>query len=226
MTSRNRHRAVPTALLLVALAVAGWPAAAQTAQHRAASRAAGAVIRGDSLTTAGAMRASALVDSVYIDRRLPGAVVPGGDFVSYLMARLGVFPIPGDLRILATVDSQRILLHGRIRDIPAAARAELGTLIGMFGEDTPVEAEVVLLRPGPEVVRFQLRSVSLNRMPVPEFMLLSFLKEVGRKYPALTASGRDLYVQVPPNAGMRLVPGGVRLTSPPATGACAAATCP
>ena len=50
--------------------------------------------------------------------------------------------------------------------------------------------------------------------PFPEAVLTPLLSSVGKQYPALTASGRDLYVRVPTGAGMALEPGAVRLTAP------------
>jgi hypothetical protein len=38
---------------------------------------------------------------------------------------------------------------------------------------------------------------------------------VGRQYPALSRTGRDLFVEVPLDATVALAPGGVRLVAPP-----------
>jgi hypothetical protein len=40
------------------------------------------------------------------------------------------------------------------------------------------------------------------------------LAEVGRQYPALTSTGRDLLIQIPPGAGMTLSNGTVELIGP------------
>jgi hypothetical protein len=59
-----------------------------------------------------------------------------------------------------------------------------------------------------------LQGASVQGIAIPEMILGSILAGVGKQYPALTASGRDLYIQVPSGAGMALEPGAVRLTAP------------
>ncbi len=166
---------------------------------------------GDQLTNAGVMRASAKVDSVFIDRFIPEAIVDGGDFGSYLMARLGVIPIPDDLKLRVTVDTQKILIHGRVADVPELVRQALGPLIGMVPLQTPIAGEVELSRINQEVIRFRLTAVRVNGIPLPEGLVAAVMYEVGRQYPVLGQSGRDLYVRIPPDGEVTLVPGGVRL---------------
>jgi hypothetical protein len=156
------------------------------------------------------------VDSVFIDRLIPRATSAAGDFASHLMARLGVVPIPADLRFRVMVDSQRILLRGRSMDLPAAARAELGGFLQMVPPEAVIEAEVTLLPVGLRGVRFHLRTVYIDGVPVPDFILQSVMTEVGRRYPALTSTGRDLVVQIPERARIVLTPAGVDLLGPPA----------
>lgn len=163
---------------------------------------------------AGVLRASATVDSVYIDRLLPSATVDGGDFAAYLMARLGLRPFPDDFHFRVVVDTALIRIGGRIRDLPAEAHRALAQVVMLLPPDTELEALVELHRAGREAVRFHLASAKLNGIPVPETFLQPVLSSVGRQYPALTESGRDLLVQIPDGATMRLEEGGVRLTGP------------
>ena len=175
-----------------------------------------AELTGDPLTNEGVVRASALVDSVFIDKLIPRATAGAGDFASHLMARLGVVPIPADLRFRVMVDSQRILLRGRSADLPAAARTELGGFLQMVPPEAVIEAEVALLPVGLRGVRFHLRTVYVDGVPVPDFILQSVMTEVGHQYPALTSTGRDLFVQIPERAWIVLTPAGVDLVGPPA----------
>ena len=169
---------------------------------------------GDALTNDGVLRASAKVDSVFVDRHVQEAVVAPGDFASYLMARLGVIPIPEDLRFRVLVDSQRIRLNGRIQDLPREARVELGPLLAVFPPETMVNAFVLLTSAGPRAIRFRLHSVTVNGFPVPEIALQTVLYDVGKRYPELTKTGRDLYVEIPSTAQVILSNGSVRLVGP------------
>ncbi len=171
-----------------------------------------------SITNDGVIRASALVDSVYIDRQLDRATVPGGDFVSYLIARLGVRPIPATLTLGVIVDTGRVALTGKVRDLPPEARGALGPILSFLDPETDILADVGLTVVGPRAVRYRLRQVVVNGVPLPETLLQFAMSQVGRQYPALTASGRDLYIAIPYRAGMALVSGGVLLTAPPAGG--------
>ncbi len=169
---------------------------------------------GDALSNPGVARASALVDSVFIDRALAEALVSGGDFGSYLMARLGVDPIPPDLKFRVVVDTERIVMHGRIADLPAEALAALGPLLGMFPLGTRVSGDIELARVGPEMIRFRLAAVRVGGVPLPEPLVHAVMLEIGRQYPALSHTGRDLYVRIPPGAGVELVIGCVRVLKP------------
>jgi hypothetical protein len=187
---------------IFALAVTGWlMAPAVPVQEPSA----------DQLSNAGVVRASAKVDSVFIDRLVPEVVIGGGDFGSYLMARLGVIPIPDDLKLRVWVDTQKISIHGRVADLPELARRTLGPLIGMVPLETPIAGDVELSRVAEEVVRFRLAAVRVNGIPLPEGLVAAVMYEVGRQYPVLGKSGRDLYVRIPADGEVVLVPGGVRL---------------
>jgi hypothetical protein len=170
----------------------------------------------DSIRPVGIVRASAVVDSVFVDRTLPHGFVFAGDWGAYLMARLGAVPIPDDLRVAVVADTQHIVLRTRVGDLPFLAKQALGPLLGMLPPETRVEGEIGLDRLGPQVVRFRLLAVRLNDMPVPERFLQEVMAGVGRQYPALTHTGRDLLIQVPLDAEVLLAPGGVQLIGPPA----------
>jgi len=162
----------------------------------------------------GVARASALVDSVYVDRLLHQATVDGGDFTAYLMARLGVRDLPADFRYRVSIDTSLIRIGGRLADLPVEARAALASLVMVLPPDTRLEGQVELRSAGPEAVRFHLRSATVQGIPVPEAFFSSLMSDIGRRYPALTATGRDLYVQIPAGGRMQLVPGGIALTGP------------
>jgi hypothetical protein len=161
---------------------------------------------------AGVVRATATVDSVFVARTLESGRIEGGDWASYLLARLGAGPIPDTLAITVTVDSTGIQVNGRLQDLPLEARRLLGPLASMVDSSTVVAADVGLRRSGREVIRFFLRGLRVNGFPFPEFLLTSMMAQVGRQYPALTASGRDLYVQVPADGTVRLAPGAVLIS--------------
>lgn len=163
----------------------------------------------------GVSRASALVDSVYIDRQLPTATVDGGDFAAYLIARLGATELPPDFNYRVAIDATQIRLSGRLSDLPPDAQRSLSQLLMVFPPDSKLEAQITLHPAGAQAVRFHLASVKVRGVPVPESILGPVMANVGRQYPALTATGRDLLVQIPERAGMALVSGGVRLTAPP-----------
>jgi hypothetical protein len=168
------------------------------------------------ITPAGVARAQAVVDSVFLDRRVREGFIEGGDWASYLMVRLGATPLPDSIGVAVTTDSQAITFTGRIQDLPAEARAMLGPLSAMLDSSTTIVADVVLLPSGAGLVHFQLSRVTVGGFPVPEIVLRSMLFNIGDRYPELTKSGRDLFVQIPPDGSVVLVKNGVRLAAPPA----------
>jgi hypothetical protein len=160
------------------------------------------------------VRAQAVVDSVFLDRTAASGTIDGGDWASYLMARLGA-PMPDTTRILVAADTDHIAISGRIQDLPPEARAMLGALAALVDSGTVLVADVEQLPANKGLAHFRLRGVTVGAFPVPEVLLHSMLLEVGERYPALTRSGRDLYVETPPDGRVTLVSGGVRLTAPP-----------
>jgi hypothetical protein len=167
------------------------------------------------LSDAGVYRASALVDSVYVDRQSPEAFVEGGDFASYLVARLGVRPVPDNLAIDVAVDTGAVTLSGRLQDLPEAVRAQLGPALMFLDPSSVIAADVSLQRARPGVVRFHLRSLLINGVALPEGILVPLMAQVGANYPALTSTGRDLLVAIPEDGTMRLAQGGVRVAVKP-----------
>lgn len=164
--------------------------------------------------TDGVLRASAIVDSVFVDRQLRRATVSGGDFTAYLMARLGIRTLPPDFGYRVLVDSTRIRIGGRIADLPAEAQRALSQLVLVLPPATRLEAQVTLVPAGREAVRFHMDGATVQGIPIPDAVLQSVMTGVGRQYPALTETGRDLFVQVPAGGTVTLVPGAVRLIGP------------
>jgi hypothetical protein len=163
------------------------------------------------LSDAGVYRAAALVDSVYVDRLNAEAFVEGGDFASYLVARLGVRPVPDNLAINVAVDTGAVTLSARVEDLPEAVRAQLGPALMFLDPGSVIAADVALQRARVGVVRFHLRSLLVNGVALPEGLLVPLMAQVGANYPALTSTGRDLLVAIPDDGTMRLAPGGVRV---------------
>lgn len=166
------------------------------------------------ISAEGVVRASALVDSVFIDRRIARTAVSGGDFTAYLMARLGVRRFPPDFNFRVNVDSSLIRIGGRVMDLSGEARASLGSLVMFLSPVTRLEAQVEMTPEGPRAVHFHLRSATVEGVPIPGVLLDPVMAEVGRQYPALTSSGRDLFVEVPSGASVTFVTDSVVLRGP------------
>ena len=169
----------------------------------------------DSMTNAGVVRATAAVDSVFLSRTRVTDTIAPGDWAAYLMARLGVRPIPPDLRLGVRTDSSAIHITGRIADLPHDALVQLGPLLALFDTSTAIDAWASLTPVGSTAVRFRLDSAALGGVGIPEVALAPVLANVGTRFPALTSSGRDLYVAVPSEGRVELVLNGVRLVAPP-----------
>jgi hypothetical protein len=100
-------------------------------------------------------------------------------------------------------------------DLNAETRAALGPIVAMLPPDTEIAGEITLRRPNREVVQFYLDGVKVNGVPIPDGFVAATMLEVGKQYPALSKSGRSLYVQVPLDAQVYILPGTVRLIGPP-----------
>ena len=152
------------------------------------------------------------MDSVFLDRKTSKGAIEGGDWASYLMVRLGVTPLPDSVGIVVVVDSQLITFSGRIQDLPPDARAMLGPLSALVDPATMLSAEIEQLPAGKGLAHFRLRKVSVGVFPVPELMLRSMMMDIGDRYPALTETGRDLFVQIPPDGRVTLSTGAVLIS--------------
>jgi hypothetical protein len=168
--------------------------------------------QGQTFSDSGARRAAASVDSVFVKRTATRVIVSGGDFGSYLMTRLGVVPIPQDLRLRVAVDPARIELTGRVGDLPQQARDALGALLFMVPLATPIAGDIRLTRPAPNLVRFRLEAARVGGIPVPEAMLNAAIAQASRQTRGLGPIGRDVYLHIPPGGDVELVAGGVQLT--------------
>ena len=169
----------------------------------------------DSIRPIGVIRASAVVDSVFVDRTLPHGFVFAGDWGAYLMARLGIQPIPPGLKIEVLADTVNFRLRTRVGDLPPEALEALGPLLGFLPPETIVTGVIGLEKIAREVVRFRLDAVRINDFAVPDALLHQVMAGVGRQYPALTHTGRDLLIQIPLDAEVLLSAGGVLLIGPP-----------
>lgn len=167
------------------------------------------------LTNAGVLRAAGKVDSVFVTRRTDSTSVDAADWAAYLMARLGVKPIP-ETGLRITLDPRTLRIRGLIRDIPLEAQTALSAFVAMFDPATPIEAAITIDRPAADAVRFHLDTAWIGGIPIPEQMLDPGLRIVGEKYPVLMNGGRDLFVAVPANATVRYTSTGVVLLAPPA----------
>ena len=166
------------------------------------------------MTNAGVVRAAGKVDSVFVARLSDTATVDAGDWTAYLMARLGVKPIP-EMGLRVFIDSTHLRVRGRVSDIPAEARTALVSLLAFLDPETPFEAAVTLDRAAPNAIRFHLESAWIAGFTVPDAILGQGLRVVGEKYPVLANGGRDLFVEIPANAIVRFTSAGVRLVGAP-----------
>lgn len=166
------------------------------------------------MTNAGVLRAAGRVDSVFVARLLDSATIDAGDWTAYLMARLGVKPIP-EMGLRVLVDPARLRVRGELRDIPAEARSALASLLAMLDPSTPIEASVTLDRAAPNAIRFHLDSAWIAGFAVPEAFLSQGLRVVGEKYSVLANGGRDLFVEIPTSGEVRFTAHGVTLVNRP-----------
>jgi hypothetical protein len=163
------------------------------------------------ISMAGINRVAGKVDSVFVERTARQFTVGGGDWVSYLAARLGAVPIPEPSGIMVAVDTSRIVISGKMSDLPPETRDLFGPVAMFVDANTPLEAEVVMAPTGPGAVRFVLTTIRVNGYAIPEALLSRFLSQVGARYPALTKTGRELLVGVPVDGRVALVLDGVKL---------------
>ena len=94
------------------------------------------------------VRASAVVDSVFVEKQINSGTVAGGDFTAYLMARLGINRIPADFNYRVLVDTSLIHLRGKLSDLPGEARTALSPLLMLLAPETELTAEIDLVPAG------------------------------------------------------------------------------
>jgi hypothetical protein len=169
---------------------------------------------GSRITTAGVARASATVDSVFVEKQSRSGRVDVGDFTAYLLARLGVPPFSDSLAFLVTSDSTRIRIRGRLMDFPPEARAELGPIFSFVDSTSSFMAELSMPQHDNGVMRFRLERLLVRDVSLPEFLYLPALAEYARRYPVLTAGGREFLVAMPAEAKVAIVPNALELVMP------------
>jgi len=175
-------------LLVMVPMVACAPLAAQTSPS---------AMPGSRITNAGVERAAATVDSVFVEKQWPRGSVDVGDFTAYLLARLGVPPFEDSLAFRVTSDSTRIRIRGRLMDFPPESRAELGPLFSFVDSTSSFVAELSMPQREGGIMRFRLERLLVRDFPVPEFLFLPALAEYARRYPVLSAGGREFLVAMP-----------------------------
>jgi hypothetical protein len=163
------------------------------------------------LSEEGVYRAAALVDAVFVERTRRESTVAGGDFASFLVARLGVRPVPPGLALDVLVDSSAVQISGRLDSLPPAVKASLGSAVMLVDPASVLTADVVLAPARAGVIRFHLRSILVNGFPLPEPLLAPLMAQVGSRHPALTSTGRDLLVAIPADGQVELRAGTVRV---------------
>ncbi len=163
----------------------------------------------------GVLRADSSIDAVFQQRRLAEDTIAIGDFASHLLARLGVPRFDDSLNFRVTSDSSRVRISGRLMDFPAVARDELGLLFSFIDPSTPFTAEISMPQHSDGVMRFRLERLRMAGFPVPEILLLPALAEYQRRYPVLSADGRELLVAMPVDGRARLIAGGIVVAASP-----------
>ena len=181
---------------------------------RAGAQSGGPAVAGSLITNAGVTRASGAVDSVFVDRRKRGDTVDVGDFTAYLLARLGVPPFNDSLGFRVSSDTSRIRIRGRLMDFPAETRAELGPIFSFVDSTSVLIAELSMPQAQYGIMRFRLERVTVGGTTIPDFFLSPALAEYSRRYPVLSAGGREFLVAMPPDAKTWLVRDGIELWMP------------
>lgn len=163
------------------------------------------------LTTDGIRLASMQWDSVFASQLTAETFVDGGAWGSYVMGEMGVIPIPDDLRFRVSVAPTHMELFGTIADLPLETRQVLAPILGFFSPETTLIARIEMRRLNAQVIDLRLVSLAINGREFPETALAIFLAQIGKQYPALTETGRNLRLEVPRTGLVELEAGGVRL---------------
>ena len=158
------------------------------------------------------LRAAATVDSVFLDRTHLVDTIDLGDFAAYLLARLGC-RIRGLLGL--RVGGRGAGPHqGPDARFPADARAELGVIFSFIDSTAPLEAVIAMTQRSHGLMRFRLERVVIKGFAIPDLLLNPALAEYNRRYPVLSAGGREFLVAMPPDATATIVQGGIELRMP------------
>ena len=171
-------------------------------------------VAGSPITNAGVTRAGGAVDSVFVDRQKTSDTVDIGDFTAYLLARLGVPRLDDSLGFRVASDSSRIRIRGRLMDFPSQTRTELGPIFSFVDSAAVFVAELSMPQAQFGVMRFRLERVTVGGITIPDFFLSPALAEYTRRYPVLSAGGREFLVAMPPEARTWLIADGIRLWMP------------
>ena len=181
---------------------------------RARAQSGGPAVAGSLITNAGVTRAGGAVDSVFVERTSRGDTIDVGDFTAYLLARLGLPRFEDSLAFRVSSDTTRIRIRGRLMDFPAQTRAELGPIFSFVDSTSVLIAELSMPQAQYGIMRFRLERVTVGGTTIPDFFLSPALAEYSRRYPVLSAGGREFLVAMPPDAKTRLVRDGIELWMP------------
>ena len=99
-------------------------------------------------------------------------------------------------------------------DFPAQARAELGPIFAFVDSTSVLIAELSMPQAQYGIMRFRLERVTVGGTTIPDFFLSPALAEYSRRYPVLSAGGREFLVAMPPDAKTWLVRDGIELWMP------------
>ena len=99
-------------------------------------------------------------------------------------------------------------------DFPAETRAELGIIFSFIDSTAPLVAEISMPQRSHGLMRFRLERVVINGFGIPDFLLNPALGEYNRRYPVLSAGGREFLVAMPPEATASFTPAGIELRMP------------
>ena len=170
---------------------------------------------GSRITNIGVLRSAATVDSVFLLRTHLVDTVDVGDFTAYILARLGVPPFDDSLAFRVTIDTARVRIAGRLADFPPEARSELGFIFSFLDSLSVFEATMSMPQRANGLMRFRLERVAVRGFGVPDLLLNPALYEYNRRYPVLSAGGREFLVAMPVEAVASLTAAGIELRMPP-----------
>lgn len=171
---------------------------------------------GSRITNAGAVRANAATDSVFVSRTRVADTVDIGDFASAMLARIGAPPFDDSLGFRVFCDGRLIRIRGRLMDFPPDSRAELGPIFSFLDSTSVWEAQISMPQQDSGIMRFRLDRVTVRGFPIPDLLLLAAVSQYSKRYPGmLQADGRAFDVGMPKEAKVTLITNGIVLKMPP-----------